>query len=196
MRIIGGEKRGTKLMPVTSDGIRPTSEKIRGAIFNSLQFELRDAKIFVDLFAGTGAMGIEALSRGVEKAYFFDIAPKSLQIIKNNIDKVGYAKRSVVMGQSAEKGINLFHDQHLKADFIFIDPPYIQGDSINQLLELIENKEILSNDGKIVIETEKSVIMPLEKSTLVCYKKKTYGNTLVYFYGKESNEVENSHLSW
>ncbi|MDI3535704.1 MAG: hypothetical protein PWP16_540 [Eubacteriaceae bacterium] len=187
MRIIGGEKRGSKLMPVSSGGIRPTADKIRGAIFNSLQFELRDAKVFVDLFAGTGAMGIEALSRGVEKAYFFDVAESSLQIVKKNLAKVAYLDRSEVYKKSAEDGLAFLKKGQIKVDFIFIDPPYIQGDSIKHLLEVIESKEILTNSGKIVIETEKSVIMPLEKNTLVCYKKKTYGNTLVHFYSKETS---------
>ncbi|WKY46355.1 16S rRNA (guanine(966)-N(2))-methyltransferase RsmD [Eubacteriaceae bacterium ES3] len=188
MRIIGGDKRGTKLVPVSSQGIRPTSDKIRGAIFNSLQFEIHELEIFVDLFAGTGAMGIEALSRGVKKAYFFDISEKSLQIVKKNVDKVGYNERSELVHISAEDGINLLKDSQIEVDLMFLDPPYVQGDSIDKLLDLIESKEILSKGGKIVIETEKSVIMPLEKNTLFCYKKKTYGNTLVYFYVKETNE--------
>ena len=74
MRIIAGEKRGKKLVTITGDKIRPTADKIKGAIFNSLQNEIRTAAVLVDLFSGTGAMGLEALSRGVELAYFFDLS--------------------------------------------------------------------------------------------------------------------------
>ncbi len=185
MRIIAGEKRGTHLVTLKGQNIRPTSDKIREAIFSSLQFDLLGAKIFVDLFAGSGAMGIEALSRGVEKAYFFDVSNESLSTIKENLKKTNYENRGFVLKKRAKEAINYLSKQKIKCDFIFLDPPYSQGQSLIDLLNHINQKEILENYGKIVIEAEKSVIMPIEKSKLLCYKKKKYGNTLVRFYGEE-----------
>lgn len=185
MRVIAGEKKGTQLISLKGDHIRPTSDKIREAIFSSLQFELIEAKIFIDLFAGTGAMGIEALSRGVEKAYFFDISDESIQIVKENLKKTNQENKGIVLKKSAKDAIEYLKQNNVTCDFIFMDPPYNQGESLLELLKDVEKKEILENHGKIVIETEKSVIMPIVKSTFVCTKKKKYGNTLVRFYGKE-----------
>ncbi len=185
MRVIAGEKKGTRLVTPKGQGIRPTSDKIKEAIFSSLQFDLIGAKVFVDLFAGSGAMGIEALSRGVEKAYFFDISNKSLSDVKENLVKTRYENKGIVLKKTAEEAIDYLSHQKIKCDFIFADPPYAQGKNLIGLINRIDQKEILAIDGKIVIETEKSVIMPIEKSRLLCYKEKKYGNTLVRFYGEE-----------
>ncbi len=90
MRVIAGEKRGTKLVSIDGDFIRPTTDKVKGAVFNSVQVELREAQVFVDLFGGSGAMGIEALSRGIPQAYFFDISRNSIGIIKKNLKLTGF----------------------------------------------------------------------------------------------------------
>lgn len=185
MRVIAGEKKGTHLVKLKGNKIRPTSDKIREAIFSSLQFELIAAKVFVDLFAGSGAMGIEALSRGTEKAYFFDVSNESLRDVCENLQRTKYEKRGIVLKKTAKEAIDYLSQEKIKCDFIFMDPPYSQGESLIELFNQIDKKEILGEQGKIVIETEKSVIMPIVNNNLVCYKKKKYGNTLVRFYGKE-----------
>ncbi|KNZ41187.1 16S rRNA (guanine(966)-N(2))-methyltransferase RsmD [Acetobacterium bakii] len=195
MRVIAGEKRGKILVGISGDKIRPTTDKIKGAIFSSIQADLRNAKVFVDLFGGSGAMGIEALSRGVEMAYFFDSSRESIEIIKKNVALTGYESRVKIIQTTAIKGIEMFHQNKAVCDIIFMDPPYIQGDSFGELLEMISEKEILSENGKVVIESEKSVIMPLEKNNLVCYKTKKYGNSKISYFCREKNEFKNSSLS-
>ncbi|MBC3795481.1 16S rRNA (guanine(966)-N(2))-methyltransferase RsmD [Acetobacterium tundrae] len=188
MRIIAGEKRGKKLMSFPGDKIRPTTDKVKGAIFNSLQNEVREAKVFVDLFAGTGAMGIEALSRGVETAYFFDLSQDSVQIIKKNLALTGYESRAKVFNLSAEKGLEWLYKNKVNCDIIFMDPPYAQGEETISFIEMISEKEILSGNGKLVIESKISVIMPIEKKNLTCYKSKKYGITTVSYYAGENYE--------
>ena len=195
MRIIAGEKRGKKLADITGNKIRPTSDKIKGAIFNSLQNEIRHAKVFVDLFSGTGAMGLEALSRGVEQVYFFDVASESIQITKKNISMLGYDEKCAkVFNQSALCGVEMLEQHKVRCDIIFMDPPYSQIEEIYNLLEILSEKEILSENGKLVIETEKSVIMPLVKNKLSCYKSKKYGITTISYYSRENYELENCSL--
>lgn len=194
MRIIAGEKRGKKLVDITGNKVRPTSDKIKGAIFNSLQNDIRQASVFVDLFSGTGAMGLEALSRGVDQAYFFDISRESIQITKKNIAQLGYEDRAKVFNQSALSGVEMLEQSKVKCDIIFIDAPYSQVEEIQNLLEIISEKEILSENGKLVIETEKSVIMPLVKNKLSCYKSKKYGITTISYYSRENYELENCSL--
>ncbi len=194
MRIIAGEKRGKKLVSITGDKIRPTTDKVKGAIFNSLQNEIREARIFVDLFSGTGAMGLEALSRGVEKAYFFDVSQESIEITKKNIALLGYQNQAEVFHQAALRGVDMLEQNKIRCDIIFVDSPYHQVDEIYQLLEVVSEKEILSENGKLVIETEKSVIMPLVKNKLTCYKSKHYGITTISYYSRENYELENCSL--
>lgn len=194
MRIIAGEKRGKKLVSITGDKIRPTADKIKGAIFNSLQNEIREAAVFVDLFSGTGAMGLEALSRGVALAYFFDISKASIQATTKNISLLGYQDRAQVLNQSARSGVEMLARNKVRCDIIFMDPPYRKVDEIYQLLEMISEKEILSENGKLVIETEKSVIMPLVKNKLTCYKSKKYGITTISYYSRENYEHKNCSL--
>lgn len=195
MRVIAGDKRGKKLSSIPGDKIRPTTDKVKGAIFNSLQLELRNAKVFVDLFSGSGAMGIEALSRGVETAYFFDVSQESIDLIKKNIVLTGYETRAKVFKIPGIKGLEMLSQNKVTCDIIFLDPPYIQGEGTEKILEIIAGKEILSENGKVVIESGKSVIMPLEKNNLVRYKYKKYGNSIISYYCREKNEFENSSLS-
>jgi len=194
MRVIAGEKRGKKLVTITGDKIRPTADKIKGAIFNSLQNDIREAAVFVDLFSGTGAMGLEALSRGVAWAYFFDLSSESIKITKKNINLLGYENRTRVFNQSARSGVEMLAYNKTQCDIIFMDPPYCQVEEIYQLLEMISEKEILSENGKLVIETEKSVIMPLVKNKLTCYKSKKYGITTISYYSRENYEHKNCSL--
>ncbi len=84
MRVIAGEKRGTKLVSIDGDFIRPTTDKVKGAVFNSVQVELREAQVFVESFGGSGAMGIEALSRGIPQAYFL-IFPETASVLLRKI---------------------------------------------------------------------------------------------------------------
>ena len=194
MRIIAGEKRGKKLVDITGNKVRPTSDKIKGAIFNSLQNDIRQANVFVDLFSGTGAMGLEALSRGVDQTYFFDISRESIQITKKNIAQLGYEDRAKVFNKSALSGVEMLEQNKVRCDIIFIDAPYSQVEEIHNLLEIISEKEILSENGKLVIETEKSVIMPLVKNKLSCCKSKKYGITTISYYSRENYELENCSL--
>lgn len=187
MRVIAGEKRGKILCSISGKEIRPTSDKVKGAIFSTLQHEVKDGKIFIDLFGGSGAMGIEALSRGMEKAYFFDVAKESIEIINKNLKLTQYEDKGRALKISAMEGINYLYEKKVKCDLIFMDPPYIKAEECVGLLELISQKEILSENGKIVIECEKSVIMPLEKNNLQCYKTKKYGITTINYYSREIN---------
>lgn len=186
MRVIAGEKRGTKLVSIDGDWIRPTADKVKGAVFNSLQTEMREAQVFVDLFGGSGAMGIEALSRGVPKTYFFDLSKESIAIIKRNLKLTSFEEKAIVKNCSAEKGICFLCKNSVKCDMIYMDAPYKDGSEMILLLEQIFDKKILSSDGIIMMEHEKSVIMPLTIKSFKKYKEKKYGSTLISYYSWEN----------
>lgn len=185
MRIIAGEKRGMKLMEPKDQRIRPTSDKIKGAIFNTIQMSLAGSAVFVDLFGGSGAMGIEALSRGVASAWFFDTDGDSVALMEKNLEKTGFTGRSHLHRCSATAGIAMLSTRQVACDFIFMDPPYVKGSEAIALIESIASKKILKSDGIIMMEHEKSVIMPLTIADYVKIKEKRYGITVISYYGKE-----------
>ena len=188
MRVIAGEKRGLILYEPKNNAIRPTSDKVKGAIFNSIQWDLDKNSVFADLFGGSGAMSIEAISRGAKQAYVFDINKTSIDLIKKNISKAQYEDRIVVKQISAAEGINQLAIREIRCDFIFMDPPYIHGDETVDLMKKISEKKILNSNGIIMIEHEKSVIIPNVICSYQKLKEKKYGNTLVSFFREAENE--------
>jgi len=190
MRVIAGIKRGTLLATLQGDAIRPTSDKVKGAIFSSLQNDLRKANVFVDLFGGTGAMGIEALSRGVKKAYYFDIAKPSIEIIKKNIQKTAFQSQSIVQQQSAKEGINYLYQNNEICDIIFMDPPYKKSLDTLFLVQQIIEKKILSKTGKIVIEHDKQTPFPKTIDSMIQYKEKNYGRICISYYCQKEEDSE------
>jgi 16S rRNA (guanine966-N2)-methyltransferase len=194
MRVIGGERRGLKLNAPKDEAVRPTADKVRGAIFNTIQWELADAAVFVDCFGGSGAMAIEALSRGVKAAWIFDTAPASIDLIRGNLRKARYENRAHCLKMAARSGIDLLAAKGVAADLIFMDPPYAMAGAPARLCERIAAKKILKSTGIIMIEHEKSVIMPITISTLERYKQKSYGITVVDYYRWEAAD-DNRGLS-
>ena len=139
MKIIGGVAKGQKIFAPKT--IRPTRAIVREALFSIIQVA---DKSFVDLFAGCGAVGIEALSRGASKVIMVERSRKAVEYIERNLKKTGF--EAVVINKSVESVLNTID---IKADFVFIDPPY-QKDLIRKTLQKIEN--ILKEDSKIIIE--------------------------------------------
>lgn len=179
MRIISGKKKGLNLTAIKGDWIRPTTDKVRGAIFSSVLNYISDEGVFVDCFAGSGAMSIEALSRGFEHAYLFDNNKKSIQIIKENLKKANYLKETTVLLSSAIKGLRFLKDNNIKADFFFMDPPYKKFEIIFELLEYISNNSLLSPEGVIVLEHDRNDIINGTINNFLILKEKTYGSTTI-----------------
>ena len=146
MRIISGSARGRKLETPRGDDIRPTSDMVKEAVFNILQFELQGARV-LDLFSGTGQLGIEALSRGASSCVFVDASQDALLLTKRNVAAAGFADsaelaRTDALGYLSRCG---------KFDIVFVDPPY-GGDLLNSVLEKISAFDILTERGIIVCE--------------------------------------------
>ncbi|MEE3928380.1 16S rRNA (guanine(966)-N(2))-methyltransferase RsmD [Mycoplasmopsis ciconiae] len=176
LRIIAGKYRSLLLDQPRKDNTRATTDKVREAIFSSIQFELDDALI-LDLFAGSGAWCFEALSRGAMKAIAVDIDEEAYEVISNNAQKlkchnIEIYRESAQMFLEKNKGKTF--------DFIFMDAPYLNVEQINECLKLIEQNKFLKNLGKIIIETNapEKIIFP---SNLMVQKSKVYGITTILF---------------
>lgn len=184
MRVISGSARGTNLSSLEGDTTRPTLDRVKEALFNIIQNELNEATV-LDLFAGSGALGIEALSRGAKKAIFCDKSRKAIQIVKQNIEKTHLQENAEVVN---EDYINCLSQigQEEKFDFIFIDPPYAQNIAI-RAIEKIVKLDLLKEDGTIILETDnpEREKKQLEKIEISIYDIRKYGRITLIFLGRK-----------
>ncbi|MDF2615963.1 MAG: rRNA ((966)-N(2))-methyltransferase RsmD [Sedimentibacter sp.] len=178
MRIISGTNKGKKLYAPEGMSVRPTSDKIKEAIFNILGHIDEDSDV-LDLFAGSGNVGIEFLARGAKSCTFVDLSNKSLGYVKKNLELCNFKDRSKVMQSDYEKAIVNLALQDAKFDFIFADPPYDLNCGANIAKKVFEHN-ILKPGGKLIIETDKSEIVIENMDTNVLkYKEKIYGRTRI-----------------
>ncbi len=152
MRVISGSKRGMKLKTLEGNSTRPTTDKIKEAVFSMIQFEIKD-KIVLDLFSGSGALGIEALSRGAKFSYFVDNNKKAIEIIKENIIKSKFSNYKLI-NKDANKLIKNDYSKVIneKVDIIFLDPPYNKNIITNLINNILEHY-IINDGGLIVVES-------------------------------------------
>lgn len=175
MRITGGTGRGRRLK-VPPGGVRPTSDKVKQALFNIMGGRVEEAT-FLDLFAGAGGIGIEALSRGARKVTFVDDSRESLKIIGRNVEQAGFAARAQLIFSKVE---SFLRKPSGPFDIIFLDPPYAV--ELAPLLDLIANAGILKPGGDVISEHFKKQPSPPRAGTLTLYREARYGDTILAFY--------------
>lgn len=177
MRVVSGNKRGKKLKTLEGLDVRPTTDRIKEAIFSSLQFDIPNCN-FLDLFSGSGQMGIEALSRGARSATFVDNNIKSIQVIKDNLKETELFEKAIVL---TSDGIEFLTQTSQKYDIIFLDPPYNMG--LSQVsLSKIEN--CINQDGIIVCEHKYGEDIPKNVGEFEIFKNKKYGQIEITIYKK------------
>ena len=151
MRVISGKARGTKLSSIESLSTRPTLDRVKESLFNIIQNNLRDA-VVLDLFAGSGQLGIEALSRGADKAYLCDINRDAVKMIKQNLEKTKLKNKAVVINEDYKKALRTLNTNE-KFDIIFIDPPYKEDIAVDSIIDIIHEFRLKEN-GIMIIETD------------------------------------------
>lgn len=180
MRVIAGKARGHKLDTLKGNATRPTMDKVKGAIFSMIAPDICDSCV-LDLFAGSGALGIEALSRGAQSAIFVDKSRDSVGIIKKNLEHTKLYESSTVMNCDAMEAVMRLKDRKLKFDIIFIDPPYNKK-IVQKALIFLESNGILKDNGIIIVEHSKDDNLPEEVGRFKKFKFKQYGITIISFY--------------
>lgn len=192
MRVISGKARGTKINTIESMTTRPTLDRVKESLFNILQSRILNAKV-LDLFAGSGALGIEALSRGAEKAIFCDNNAQAAKIIKENLIKTKNENSGIVFNKDYRKCLRILQENKECFDLIFLDPPYKENIAIDAVKLIIENK-ILDKDGIIVIETDEAERelkqLEAQKDIVEIVDKRKYGRANLIFV-KERKKEEN-----
>ena len=177
MRIITGEYRGRRLESPIGYDVRPTTDKVKEAIFNLLMNDIWDA-VVVDLFAGTGNLGLEALSRGAKRCYFCDNSRESLNLVKTNIAKCNAQDKSMVLAGDYSKALGRIRE---KVQVFLIDPPYRDG-LYEKCLNQIDGLDLLDKEGIIITEHGVHDPVPHQAGNLVKVKEKKYGKILVSIY--------------
>lgn len=192
MRIISGTARGTKINTIDGMSTRPTLDRVKESLFNIIQNRIKDS-IVLDLFAGSGALGIEALSRGANKAVFCDLNNKSVHVIKQNLDKTKLTSKSIVLNMDYKKCLKRVYNDSFKFDIVFLDPPY-KFDLAVKALDQIINLGLLNYNGLIILETDeilrdeteiKDLLKANEKNNYNIHivDKRKYGRANLLFLG-------------
>ena len=179
MRIISGRYKGRKLTPVHGGEIRPTGGKVREAVFSILARDIPHARV-LDLFAGTGAFGLEALSRGAGRAVFIESDDQAIAAIKKNIRLCGAGKRAQCIKWDITRDLNCIRTLRPGFDLVFMDPPY-HGDFIAATLKNLENSQGLEDGARIVIEHSAKTALPDIHPPFYVTDRRKYGKTLVTF---------------
>ena len=177
MRVISGTKRGKKLREPDNYDIRPTTDMVKESLFNIIQFDIEGRRV-LDLFAGTGQLGIECLSRGAAEVTFVDQSREAVAIVKENLKSCGFEARVVQSDSIA------FLGRGEKFDVILIDPPYATN-LVDKALEIINSVDILTEGGIIMCESGREKPMP--DMNMPCFKCKeyTYGKVKLTTYNRE-----------
>jgi 16S rRNA (guanine966-N2)-methyltransferase len=188
MRIIGGERRGAKIRyPRSKKGLRPTSDKVREALFAILGDRISGARV-LDLFAGTGSLGLEALSRGAERCAFVDLDPDCMKALWNNIVKLDYKRRVTINRIDLFRGAGPLQKTDPPFDVVFLDPPYNFlrkfrfRRALAKLLDGLVSHGILAPAGIAVLEYRKGELKGLELKELRCVDTRNYGDTAISFF--------------
>jgi len=188
LRITGGSARGRRLASPRSGQIRPTCDRVREALFNIIGQRIADSRV-LDLFAGTGAIGIEALSRGASSVLFVDRSPEAGRLIEANL------RACIIRPHAAFLTLDLAAAPHLhplradvaasgRFDTVIMDPPY-QKNMAQRVLAMVEEADILAEDGLIVVEEHRSVELPEQVASLALIDRRRYGETGLWFFAPQ-----------
>ena len=179
MKVISGKLKGRKIVGYDIDGTRPTMDRVKESIFGSIQNYINDS-IVLDLFAGSGNLGIESISNGASICYFVDNNKKCIKTIQDNIEQFGIEDNCVVIQNNYKKALEYFRNSNIKFDIIFVDPPY-QCKLMNEILDVVKEYNILNNSGIIILEYSFDKLSE-DRDGYRLLKYKKYGDKYISIY--------------
>lgn len=187
MRVVSGQCKGRPLKAVPGVSTRPTTDKVKESIFNIIgpYFE---GGVALDLFAGSGGLGIEALSRGIERAVFVDREYKAVTTVRGNLQACNYLDRAEVYKNDSERALKALIKREMTFDLIFLDPPY-KKQKLVDLLTVIADNNLITSNGIIVCEHSDDVELPEQISTLSKWRHENYGIISISIYSID-NDLE------
>jgi 16S rRNA (guanine966-N2)-methyltransferase len=179
IRVIAGSAKGRQLKLVPGDTTRPIMDRVKESLFNIIGYDILDS-VFLDLYAGTGSVGIEALSRGATKAYFVELEKQAIQIIEANLAATRLAEKAIV--RRADVLTLLTQTPLAEFDYIYIAPPQYKDLWLRTLQALEANPAWLPKQTNVIVQIDPSEFQPVSLRYLVEYDQRRYGNTLLWFF--------------
>ena len=179
MKVISGILKGRNIEGYNIDGTRPTMDRVKESLFATIQNNIKDS-VVLDLFAGSGQLGIEAISNGAKLCYFIDNNKEVIKVLNKNISNLNIKSNSKVILSDWKKSLNEFANQKLKFDLIFVDPPY-DYNVYEKILDKVSNLNLLNENGLIILE-HSNLKFKDTYNNLTLYKEKKYGNKSVNIY--------------
>jgi len=182
MRVIAGKYRSRPLRSMPGMDLRPTSDRLRETLFNVLTAgnpSALEGTVWVDLFAGTGAVGIEALSRGAGMVYFVESSAKAAELVRKNLQSLGITTNFEVLKQDAVRAVGTLNSM---ADFVFIDPPYRMSEAYEQALGALASSSVLNQAGTAIAEHDKRFDPGEKFGSLERFRKLEQGDSALSFY--------------
>lgn len=180
MRIIAGKARGRKLIPPATMETRPTLDRVKEAMFSSIYGYLQDS-VVIDVFAGTGSLGLEAASRGAKEVYLVDKSSVTFPLLKQNIENLKFDDFCYPLNMDSYEALNLLAKKEKKFNLIFIDPPYCK-EMIPEAMKMVKERGLLQKDGIIVTKIDSIEDIYEGYDDIILTKSKKYGNTTVCYY--------------
>jgi 16S rRNA (guanine966-N2)-methyltransferase len=195
VRVIAGTAKGRLLKAVPGTGTRPTTDKVKEAIFSMIG-PYFDGGVGLDLFAGTGGLGIEAISRGMNRVIFIDMEQTSIQVIEANLKTIGFKEQAEVYRNEANRALKVLAKRGLKFDLIFLDPPY-QMKQADEILLQMQKMDMIQDQAIALVEHEASHAYADEIGRLYVRKRAVYGETAIsiYHYSDEGGGLDASEPS-
>jgi 16S rRNA (guanine966-N2)-methyltransferase len=181
MRVIAGTFRSRRLKGIGNLRLRPTSDRLRETLFNILGPSVEDS-LFVDLFAGTGAAGIEAISRGARETIFVESHAATTKLIRTNLAALGIRGGAEVIEADAVRALEKISARHLIADFIFLDPPYVKEDEYLRVLEFLDASRLIAPHGIVIAEHNRKMELPERFDRLERTRLLEQGDAALSFY--------------
>ncbi len=185
IRVISGSAKGRKLKMVTGGGVRPVMDRVKEALFNILGTGVQGST-FLDLFAGTGSVGIEALSRGAARVRFLDTNPRAIRVIRENLEHTRLADRAEVLRQDAFSYLQRARPEPF--EYVYVAPPQYKGMWKRALLLLDAHPDHLVPDGIVVVQIDPSEREDLDLLVLQPYDERVYGKTLLWFFERPPDD--------
>ena len=180
MRIISGFLKGRNITGYNIEGTRPTMDRVRESLFSIIQNNISNS-VVLDLFSGSGILGLESISNGSKYCYFNDINIKCVNNIKKLIKDFNIENKCYISNLDYKKALELYKHNNIRFSIIFLDPPY-NMDCINDIINFITDNKLLEDNGLIICEVDNDYLNEFKFLELIKYKK--YGNKFIYIYKK------------
>lgn len=193
MRIITGIAKGRKIKAPFGMDTRPTLDRVKESVFDILACKI-GGKNVLDLFAGTGSLGLEAISRGANKCVFVENNRDTYKILQENVTSLGFQKECELYNRDSFASLKFFHNNNNTFDIIFLDPPYGKG-YIEKAISAIDGEDLLNDDAIIVCEYDEKDLIPDTVGKIRAYRTEKYGRVKISFFTQGGDHDKNSSIS-